>query len=340
MRIHLGVVLAVAMPTGLAGQSVESQTSGTTARFQAVSVVDSMTAWASGTRGSYVVTVDGGKTWRLGVVPGADSLEFRDVHAFGANRAVLLAAGPGDRSRLYHTTDGGKNWREVFRNTDPAGFYDCVDFTGSTGVVIGDAIAGKFPLLISTDGGARWAPWSPPGPPIAAIDGEGAFAASGTCLTMRPDGSAWVATAKGGRVIRFGGPGSRAFETPVIRNLPTAGIATLAFLDDRFGIAAGGDLAQPDGFTDNVIVTTDGGATWRLAGRPPIPGSIYGVAFVPGRGRTVVGVSPKGAVWSPDGGATWRKLAEGDYWGVGFSPDGAGWIVGAQGRIGRVRFAP
>ncbi|MBM4185819.1 MAG: oxidoreductase [Gemmatimonadetes bacterium] len=334
----IGLAL-LAAPAGAAAQSVEPQVSGTTARFQAVSVVDSTTAWASGTRGSYLVTSDGGLNWRVGQVPGADSLEFRDVHAFDAKRAVLLAAGPGDKSRLYHTADGGLSWREVFRNADPVAFYDCIDFAGPIGVAVSDAVAGRFPLLRSTDHGATWTAWSPPGPAIAAIEGEGAFAASGTCLTMRPDGSAWVGTAKGGRVIRFGPPGSRATETPIIRNLPTAGIASLAFLDDRFGIAVGGDLAQPEGFTDNVIVTTDGGTSWRLAGRPPIPGSIYGVAFVPGRGRTVVAVSPKGAVWSPDGGNSWRRLAEGDYWGVGFGPDGTGWIVGAAGRIGRVRFA-
>jgi photosystem II stability/assembly factor-like uncharacterized protein len=332
------VALILSLPGDLVAQTLEPQSTGTTARLQAVSVVDSQVAWASGTGGTYVVTIDGGRRWRVGVVPGADSLEFRDLHATSATRAILLAAGPGDKSRIYATQDGGASWRLVFQNREPNAFYDCFDFVGGRGVVISDAVAGRFPLQRTTDGGSTWTPFEPGGAPVAAIDGEGAFAASGTCLAMGSDGSAWVGTAKGGRVIRFGPTSTAVVETPIVRNLPTAGIATLAFLDDSYGIAAGGDLARPDAFTDNVIVTTDGGRTWRLAGRPPFPGSVYGLAFVPGRGKTVVAVSPKGAGWSPDGGATWRPLAEGDYWGIGFGKDGAGWIAGPNGRVGRVRF--
>ena len=335
MRTALTVLSLITVAPTLAAQTVEPQSTGTTARLQAVSVVDSMVVWASGTQGTYVVTTDGGRRWRSAVVPGADSLEFRDLHAVSATEAVLLAAGPGDKSRIYWTKNAGMTWTEVFRNTDPNAFYDCFDFVGPNGVVVSDAVAGRFPLQRTTDGGRTWTPFFGT---VAAIDGEGAFAASGTCLTMGPGGDAWVGTAKGGRVIRFGASESVAFETPIIRNLPSAGISTLAFLDQSFGIAAGGDLSQPNAHTDNVIVTDDGGRTWRLAGRPPFTGSVYGLAFVPGHGRTVVAVSPKGAGWSGDGGATWERLAEGDYWGISFGKDGSGWIAGPGGRISRVRF--
>lgn len=338
MRRSLILALILSGPGPLLAQTVEPQSTGTTARLQAVSVVDSMVVWASGTRGTYVATTDGGRRWRVGVVPGADSLEFRDLHATSATRAILLAAGPGEKSRIYATEDGGANWRLVFQNREPNAFYDCFDFVGGHGVVVSDAVAGRFPLLLTTDGGSSWAPFMPGGAAVAAIEGEGAFAASGTCLAMGPDGSAWVGTAKGGRVIRFGPTSTTVVETPIVRNLPAAGIATLAFLDGQFGIAAGGDLARPDAFTDNVIVTIDGGRTWQLAGRPPFPGPVFGLAFVPGRGNTVVAVSPKGAAWSADGGVTWEALAAGDYWGIGFGKDGAGWIAGPNGRIGRVRF--
>lgn len=333
------VLLGAASTTAAQTPVVEQQSSGTTARLQAVSVVTERVVWASGTRGTFVLTTDGGASWRAGTVPGADSLEFRDVHGFDARRAVLLAAGTGDKSRIYHTADGGVSWKLVFTNPDTSAFYDCFDFRGAIGVVVSDAVGGRFPLRRTQDGGRTWTPFAPPGyHSIVAIDGEGAFAASGTCLVMKSDGSAWVGTAKGGRVIRFGPRSSAAFETPIVRGAPTAGISTLAFRTSEQGIAAGGDLARPNEFTGNVIATTDGGRTWVLAGRPTFPGSIYGLAYVPGRGNTVVAVSPRSAAWSPDGGTTWRALDGNDYWGIGFARNATGWISGPGGRIARVRF--
>ena len=36
-------------------------------------------------------------------MPGADTLQFRDVHALDADRAWLLSAGPGELSRIYYS---------------------------------------------------------------------------------------------------------------------------------------------------------------------------------------------------------------------------------------------
>ena len=69
--------------------------------LQAVSVVDENVVWVSGHRATYVRTVDGGATWEVGVVPGPDTLQFRDVHAVDANTAYLLSAGPSDMSRCH-----------------------------------------------------------------------------------------------------------------------------------------------------------------------------------------------------------------------------------------------
>src|SRR5882672_2771991 len=86
------------------------QQSGTTALLQAVSVVNDKVVWVSGHAGTWARTTDGGTTWTPGTVPGADTLQFRDVQAFSADEAFLMAAGPGELSRVYHTSDGGKHW--------------------------------------------------------------------------------------------------------------------------------------------------------------------------------------------------------------------------------------
>ncbi|HEX6631552.1 MAG TPA: hypothetical protein VF048_10685, partial [Gemmatimonadaceae bacterium] len=92
--------------------TLEPQQSGTTALLQAVSPVSEQVVWVSGHRGTWARTLDGGVTWQAGRVPGADTLQFRDVYAASADTAVLLSAGPGALSRIYRTTDGGRSWTE------------------------------------------------------------------------------------------------------------------------------------------------------------------------------------------------------------------------------------
>ena len=89
---------------------LEEQSSGVSAVLQAVSAVSDDVAWVSGHDAAVLRTTDGGTTWERLHVPDADSLEFRDVEAFGADVAYLLAAGPGARSRIYRTGDGGRTW--------------------------------------------------------------------------------------------------------------------------------------------------------------------------------------------------------------------------------------
>jgi photosystem II stability/assembly factor-like uncharacterized protein len=343
--VSRGAVAAASLAAGLAGAAaaqapvVEPQPTGTAQRLQAVWAVSAEVAWASGAGGTWARTTDGGRTWTARVVPGADSLEFRDVHAFDRDRAVLLAAGPGDRSRLYRTEDGGRTWALVWTNPEPRAFYDCIDFQGSFGLAVSDAVDGRFPLLRTRNGGRSWEPYAPPGHDrLRAVDGEGAFAASGTCLEVAGDGGFRVVTAIGGRVLRFGPRGVQVAEPPLVRGPPAAGLAAVAFRSPQVGLVAGGDLGRPGEPADNVARTRDGGRTWVVAGRP-FPGPVYGLAWTRGRrGAVAVAVGPGGAAWSDDDGATWRPLAEGSFWGVGFTHHGTGWLAGPGGRVVRVRF--
>ncbi len=129
------------------------QQSGTTNRLQAVSPVNSRVVWASGVGGTYVLTTDGGATWKAGVVPGAEALQFRDVEGVSEKVAYLLAAGVGTDSRIYKTEDGGATWTLQFQAEDPAAFYDCFAFwSRNRGLTFGDAINGIFPTLRTTNG--------------------------------------------------------------------------------------------------------------------------------------------------------------------------------------------
>ncbi len=160
------------------------QTSGTNVRLRGVSAVNGRVAWASGAGGTYARTTDGGRTWQTGQVPGAAELDFRDVDAFDAETAYLLAIGEGERSRIYKTTDGGRNWTLQFQNRRAAAFYDCMAFwDASRGIAMSDPVDGRFLVVKTEDGGRTWKEVDPAGMP-PALEGEGGFAASGTCVAV------------------------------------------------------------------------------------------------------------------------------------------------------------
>ncbi len=128
------------------GPTLTPQTSGTTSRLIGVDAVNQNVAWVSGADGTFAVTTDGGATWRAGVVPGAEALEFRDVEGVSATEAYLLSIGSGSDSRIYHTTDGGETWDLQFQNADPDAFYDCFAFwTPNRGFAFSDRCGRPLP---------------------------------------------------------------------------------------------------------------------------------------------------------------------------------------------------
>ena len=132
----------------------QKQNVDTKASLRGLSVVNQNVIWASGTGGTFLKTVDGGKTWTVGKVPDADKLDFRDVEAFDANTAYLLSIGNGETSRIYKTIDGGKNWEKQFQATDKDIFLDAIAFWDKDhGIAMGDPVKGYYYLLRTTNGG-------------------------------------------------------------------------------------------------------------------------------------------------------------------------------------------
>src|SRR5438067_2643243 len=173
------------------------QNSGTTNGLIAVWPVNPQVVWASGRAGTFTVTADGGQTWRAGVVPGAELLEFRDVQGFSASVAYLLSIGTSATDfRIYKTVDGGATWTIQFENQNPNAFYDGFAFwTPHRGIAHSDSVNGVFPDLRTTDG-TTWQDISNMPP---ALPGEFSFASSGTCVTTQGGRNAWIAT--GGATI-------------------------------------------------------------------------------------------------------------------------------------------
>ncbi len=312
------------------------------ALFIGIDAVDSSTVWVSGTGGRVARTTDGGATWKVTVVPGADSLQFRDVAAFSDREAFVLSIGNGPQSRIYHTADGGETWDLSFRNEDPNAFFDCFSFWDpQRGFAFSDSHDGEFTLIRTMDGGETWQRIDTAAVPTAR-PGEGAFAASGTCVTTRAGGLGWFGTGASAvdtRVFRTTDYGEtwQAFPTPIASPSTTAGIFSIAFRDDEHGVIAGGDDGHRDSLYDDIALTSDGGVTWTMAGRTDLPGAVFAVSWVPGTpSPSLVAVNPQGSAYSIDGGASWTRIDSVNYWTTAFVNTRAGWAAG-QGRISRFR---
>lgn len=311
-----------------------TQTVDTKADFRGLAVVSANVAWTSGTMGTYARTTDGGKSWSVGTVPGAEKLDFRSVVAFGEATAFLLSAGPGDASRIYKTIDGGKSWAMQYKCVDPADFLDAIAFWDEkNGIALGDPVKGLFQLLITSDGGANWKPLAAK-VLRRALSGEGAFAASGTCLVTLGESDVWFATG-GGKTARVfhskdRGQDWEVSESPIIAGRESAGIFSLAFRDKNNGMIVGGDYRKPNDLGVTAATSSDGGKTWTpINNRLPFCSA---VAWARGR---CVAVGTSGSHVSDDNGATWKLLDRENYNSVRFVETGEGWAVGPKGRIAK-----
>lgn len=327
MRVAASFIIILLISSFAAAQ--KPQASGVDVQLRGISAVSDKVAWASGAAGTILRTTDGGVTWLKLDIVDADGLDFRNIQAFDQNTAYVLSIGPGEKSRIYKTSDGGKIWQRQFTNRDDKAFYDCFAFWDKThGIAVSDSMDGKFPL-ISTSDGFTWNPVAVKKMP-AALPTEGAFAASGTCIATFGKSDVWFGT---------GGPAARVFhspdrgrtwtvaETPIIHGAATQGVFSLAFWTAKDGVAVGGDYKEPTKNANVAAVTHDGGKTWKVASQPP---KGYRSAVAIGPAQTAVGTS--GADVSHDGGDTWNSLFAEDLNAVSFKGS-YGWAVGPGGKI-------
>jgi photosystem II stability/assembly factor-like uncharacterized protein len=324
-------------------------------QFRGLAAVSSRVAWLAGTAGTVLRTVDGGRSWADVSPRGLPAgIQFRDVEALDARRAVALTIGTGTDSRIYRTVDGGATWTLGFVNRDPAAFYDCMAFFSPLeGIAVADPPDGKFRIVRTTDGGRHWAVQSSAGMP-AALPGEFAFAASGTCLVTSGRREASIASGGGAtsRVYHSTDAGHTwsVSATPVASGA-AAGIFSLAVRPFSLAVrpfsgqvpdasvtsgtavvAVGGDFTAPTGRGRIAAVSID---SRRWLSSPGMPhGYRSGVAFLPGTVASLVAVGPTGSDVSTNAGLTWTSFDTGSFDTVQCAADGACWASGAGGRVG------
>ncbi|KAK2005888.1 oxidoreductase [Colletotrichum eremochloae] len=312
---------------------------GSTQQFRGLSPVSDKIAWVSGTGGTVLRTVDGGASWES-VGPeltGADSeLQFRDIQAFSAEKAVILSIGEGADSRIYITNNGGGSWTQTFSNTEPAAFYNCVDFEDDErGIAVSDPVDGKFRLIETVDGGDSWHTVDPSGM-APALQGEFGFAASGTCISTAA--GRWYLASGGidpGRVLRS--PDGHHWEASgsAIAGGASAGVFSVRFSDAYHGIATGGDFNVANASAHTSAWSDDGGETWTAS--EVFPGGYRsGASWAPGLCGVAVAVGPSGSDITLDGGRTWKTFDTGSFDSIECLPNRVCWASGSAGRVGKL----
>ena len=306
--------------------------STSTAGLRGIHTVGRKVAWASGTNGTVLRTLDGGAHWQACPVPaGAEKLDFRAVWASDAKTAMVMSAGPGEQSRLYRTADGCAHWTLVQTNQDKDGFWDAMVFHDKGGVLIGDPVQGHFYTEFTPAGRG----WVVDDKPCTARDGEAAFAASNSSVVVFGLDRYMLGTGgkSGARVLLSPRLADKkecvGVPVPVAGGNESSGIFSLAFRDDKHGVAVGGDYKKPAETAGTAAWTSDGGRHWTAASTPP-HGYRSSVAWDAGQ-KVWIAAGTNGSDISRDGGKTWAPLDNGN-WNA-LSPPFA---VGPNGRIGKL----
>ena len=198
----------------------------------------------------------------------SDSVSYMDVRTNLSNDTLKLnfRALAIEKNKGYGITIGSpallyaldidyeKN-KIVYREDHEKAFYDSMEFwNDNEGLAIGDPTEECMSILITRDGGLNWTKLNCDQLP-RSMDGEAAFAASDTNISIVGDHT-WVATGgKSSRILYSPDKGHswQVYDTPIIQGKETTGIYSIDFYDELNGFGIGGDYTDPDGAVDNKI---------------------------------------------------------------------------------------
>ncbi|MDP2038299.1 MAG: YCF48-related protein [Ignavibacteria bacterium] len=318
--------------------SFQKLNSTTNVSLRGISVVDSLTAWASGAKGTFLRTIDGGKTWQSGKVKGFETLDFRDIEAFDKNTAILMCVDAP--AYFFKTNDGGKSWKRKYMNRDPNIFFDGMAFWDSkNGIAFSDPIDGRFFIVVTKNGGDTWKEYPQSNIP-AALKNEGGFAASGSSICVAGKDLVWIGTGGAERArIYFSqdaGENWRAVDAPMKGGNASAGVFSISFRDDMYGIAVGGDYKKDKEKDGNCAISDDGGLSWLSIGESRPEGFRSCVAWNETY-KYYLATGTSGSDFSLDDGKTWKAIDSKSFNSIGVSKtDGSCFIVGDGGAIAKV----
>lgn len=312
-------------------------TQGTKTSLRGLSVVNDNVVWVSGSNGLVGRSTNAGKNWNWITVKGFEDKEFRDIEAFDANTAIIMAV--AEPAYILKTTDGGETWKVVFEDKTKGMFLDAMDFaTPLHGRVIGDPINGQTYMAETRDGGNTWEQLRLPHNRLAVDSGEAFFAASGTNIRLFANDDFFIVS---------GGRKSRMITDELITDLPllqgkeSTGANSIDVFDDgipdrpsRRMIVVGGDFSDKNLKDKNCYYSYDGGKKWKYPKRPP-NGYRSCVEFLSKNDVLACGLN--GVDYSADGGKNWDWISKESFHVNRIAKLGTSiYLAGENGKVGKI----
>jgi len=313
----------------LSAQEIKILTSGANTSLRGLSVVNNETLWVSGSNGIVGKSIDGGNTWKWMTVKGFENIDFRDIEAFSAKKAIIM--GTGSPSYILRTIDGGENWELVYENKMKGMFLDAMTFWNEqSGIVLGDPVNNRFFIGRTFDGGKTWQTIPEANKPVAE-KGEYCFAGSGTNIRKLNKGEAVFVT--GGLVSRIY-IRDKKMVLPILQGKESAGANSVAVKSRKTMIVAGGDFTQRNDTIKNCAITHDGGATWVLPQRSPL-GYRSCIEYLQKNKWITCGLN--GVDISNDDGNTWSNISKEGFHVCREAKKGnTVYVAGSDGKVGKL----
>lgn len=308
----------------------------TNSHFRGISAVGETVCWFSGSNGSVFRIQYNGREIIDCSPEGYEDLDFRDIQAFTMEEAVIISAGLP--AVILKTEDGGKSWKEVYRNEEKGVFFDAMDFWDPRrGIAFSDAQGEDLLIIETRDGGETWT--KIPSENIPKVhSGQGGFAASGTCLKAYGQGQV---------IIGLGGPeatvllsddyGVNWFKTtaPIDYGEGSKGIFSFDYIDERTVLAVGGDYRADSLSNSCFALSDDGGRSWSnalglglgLVGK-------YRSSIVALDDTIWLAISRTGTSYTVDAGKTWKEYPY-QFYSTSKTRYSL-WVSGSKGRVGKI----
>lgn len=318
--------------------SISILDSGRSVSLRGLSVPSDSIVWVSGNNGYVARSTDGGAHFNWMQVAGFEKRDFRSIHAFNADTAVIMAI--AEPAQILRTTDGGAHWQIVFTDNTPGMFLDAMHFEGTSGAVVGDPVNGRLFIAHTEDAGRSWFKMKPYMP--EAEEGEACFASSGTNMQLVKVQRRlpFLALVTGGMVSRLHlipVPGSKAGVTvntlPMIQGKETTGANSIAVWKDSW-LVVGGDFTRPNDTTGNCAISTNSGKNWHKPGTPPA-GYRSCVIYVDKGKALTSGLN--GVDITDDDGLHWFPISNQSFHVIQKSQKGNSvYLAGSKGQIGKL----
>lgn len=331
MRLILSSILLLLFCYPINAQTIKLLTEKPGVSIRGLSVVNDKIVWVSGSKGTVGKSIDGGNTWEWFTVKGFEQNDFRDIEAFDASIAVIMAV--ASPAYILKSIDGGNTWKTVFTDTTKDMFLDAMDFLpNGIGRVVGDPIEGKMYIATTKNFGSNWEREN-------CIDtfgktlakGESMFASSGTNIKILSDNK-WAVVTGGlhsGLIMN-----DLYINLPIIQGKQTTGANSLAVLREGKNtkmIIVGGDF-QNDTVKEKNCVLYDVRKNKISFPQTPPNGYRSCVEFI--STSTLITCGTSGVDLSTDAGKNWNTISKESFHVCKKAKNGTTvFLAGANGKI-------